>query len=269
MREQASLPDLRIGRRHLIGSVGLAAISAAIGATIPFGRFMPAGYVPIALAQDQGLDLPGKSPELAVLGDKPLVAETPAHLRDVAVPPPAIHFIRNTGLIPDPPTDPDAWSLTVDGEVAQPLTLTLAELKDRFENVTLQLVLECGGNGRSQFVPAAKGNPWATGGVGWAGWSGVRPKDWRGGGRGGGEGGVARGGGPAPPRSTPPTTVPTRICPAIRRSRRSPAAFGWRRRWSRTRSWPSPSMASRCPRCTARHYGWSCPAGPAQPARNG
>ena len=42
--------------------------------------------------------------------------------------------------------------------------MTLGELKGRFENVTYQLVLECGGNGRSQFVPAgASGNPWTDG----------------------------------------------------------------------------------------------------------
>ena len=53
----------------------------------------------------------------------------------------------------------------------------MGELKERFENVTHQLVLECGGNGRSQFVPAARGNPWTTGGVGCARWTGVRLKD--------------------------------------------------------------------------------------------
>ena len=58
-----------------------------------------------------------------------------------------------------------------------PLTLKLGELKERFENVTHDLVLECGGNGRTQFVPPARGNPWTTGGVGCARWTGVRLKD--------------------------------------------------------------------------------------------
>lgn len=166
-----------MGRRELLRGASLAAVSAAIGAVIPFGRFMPAGYVPVALAQEAGLDFPGKSPELVVLGDKPLVAETPAHLLDDEVTPTAVHYIRNNGQLPEPVADPDAWTIVVDGEIERPLTMSLGELKGRFENVTYQLVLECGGNGRSQFVPAAKGNPWTTGGVGCARWTGVRLKD--------------------------------------------------------------------------------------------
>jgi sulfite oxidase len=164
-------------RRSLLKGASLAAISAALGAAIPFGRFMPQGYIPVALAQDAKLDFPGKSSELMVIGDRPLVAETPAHLLDDDVTPIDVHYIRNNGEIPEPPADPDAWELSVEGEVDTPLNLSLGELKDRFENVTLQLVLECGGNGRTQFVPAARGNPWTTGGVGCARWTGVRLKD--------------------------------------------------------------------------------------------
>jgi DMSO/TMAO reductase YedYZ molybdopterin-dependent catalytic subunit len=176
-RGQARAVAAALGRRRLLRGTGLAALSAAIGAAIPFGRFLPAGYVPVALAQDVAFDFAGKSPELVVLGDKPLVAETPAHLLDHEITPTAVHYIRNNGLIPEPPADPDAWTITIDGEVERPLTLSLGELRSRFENVTLRLVLECGGNGRSQFVPAAKGNPWTTGGVGCASWTGVRLKD--------------------------------------------------------------------------------------------
>jgi sulfite oxidase len=164
-------------RRKMLKGASLAALSAAIGATIPFGRFMPQGYIPVALAQDTKLDFPGKSSELMVIGDRPLVAETPAYLLDDDVTPIEVHYIRNNGEIPEPPADPDAWEISIDGEVGTALNLTLGELKDRFENVTLQLVLECGGNGRTQFVPAARGNPWTTGGVGCARWTGVRLKD--------------------------------------------------------------------------------------------
>jgi sulfite oxidase len=174
-------PDLTgalgLGRRGVLKGAGLAAMSAALGAAIPFGRFLPEGYVPVALAQDVRLDFPGKSPELVVLGDKPLVVETPAHLLDDEVTPIGVHYIRNNGQIPEPPADPEVWELAIDGEVDTPLSLTLGELRERFENVTHNLVLECGGNGRTQFVPPARGNPWTTGGVGCARWTGVRLKD--------------------------------------------------------------------------------------------
>jgi hypothetical protein len=49
-----------LGRRRVLEGVSLAAMSAAIGAAIPFGRFMPEGYMPVALAQEAKLDIPGK-----------------------------------------------------------------------------------------------------------------------------------------------------------------------------------------------------------------
>jgi sulfite oxidase len=166
-----------LGRRSVLKGASLTALSAALGVAVPFGRFMPEGYVPVALAQEARLDFPGKAAELVVLGDRPLVTETPAHLLDDEVTPTSVHFIRNNGQIPEPPADPAAWELTVDGEVDAPLTLRLGELKERFENVTHDLVLECGGNGRTQFAPPARGNPWTTGGVGCARWTGVRLRD--------------------------------------------------------------------------------------------
>jgi DMSO/TMAO reductase YedYZ molybdopterin-dependent catalytic subunit len=39
------------------------------------------------------------------------------------------------------------------------------------------MVLECGGNGRSAFVPPPSGNPWTQGGVGCAEWTGVSLAD--------------------------------------------------------------------------------------------
>lgn len=176
-RDDQGQTAVGLERRRVLKSASLVALSTALGAVIPFGRFMPKGYIPVALAQEARLEFPGKTPELVVLGDRPLVAETPAHLLDDEVTPTSVHFIRNNGQIPESPADPAAWELTIDGEVSTPLTLKLGELKERFENVTHSLVLECGGNGRTQFVPPARGNPWTTGGVGCARWSGVRLKD--------------------------------------------------------------------------------------------
>jgi DMSO/TMAO reductase YedYZ molybdopterin-dependent catalytic subunit len=168
---------LAFGRRGLLKGASLAAVGAVIGAVLPFGRSMPGGYIPLALAQDAKLNFPGKSTDLMILGDRPLVAETPATLLDADVTPTDVHFIRNNGTIPDVPAEPDAWQLVIDGEVDKPLTITLGDLKKRFPTVTYQLMLECGGNGRAQFQPPAKGNPWTTGGVGCARWTGIRLRD--------------------------------------------------------------------------------------------
>lgn len=157
---------------------GLGSMSALLGAEIVFGPNMPAGMIPAALANsDQPFKIPGKHPELVVLNDRPINAETPAHLLDDAITPADRLFVRNNGIPPAKP-DASAWTLSIEGEsVVTPKTFTLAELKEKFEHHTLQLTIECGGNGRSEFNPPAKGNQWSTGAVGCPQWTGVRVAD--------------------------------------------------------------------------------------------
>jgi hypothetical protein len=65
-------------RRGFLTRGGLAAMSAAVGASIPFAHLMPGGLIPAALAQsDQPFVIPGKE-GLIVLNDRPINAETPA-----------------------------------------------------------------------------------------------------------------------------------------------------------------------------------------------
>lgn len=171
------------GRRRFIHKSSLLALSAALGAQIPFGRFLPDGLIPVALAASdapvsESLAAFGKRPDLVILGDRPFVAETPAHLLDDDVTPIDKMFLRNNGLTPAPTPDPDAWVLRIDGEaVKAPREYTLKELKTRFTPVTLQIGIECGGNGRAGFHPPAKGNQWTYGGVGFPEWTGIRLAD--------------------------------------------------------------------------------------------
>ena len=178
-----------VSRRGFLGGAGLAAMSAAVGGTIVHHAHMPGGLIPAAFAQEakkdtpaatpppaagpQKLNFPGKDSGLVVLGDKPLVAETPEHLLDDDTTPTSKFFIRNNGLLPDPAKDLDGWKLTIDGEVNKPLEITLGELKKRTPARTYRMVLECGGNGRSFFTPQARGNQWTNGGAGCAEWTGI------------------------------------------------------------------------------------------------
>ena len=164
-----------LGRRGFLKGAGLAAVTASLGAALPFGRLFPSGLIPAALAADGDLVIAGKD-GLIVLNDRPLNAETPPHLLDDDVTPNARYFVRNNGIPPET-VDPDAWTLTVDGEVHRPLRLTIGELKSRFEVVRLKLQHECGGNGRAAFDPPARGNQWTYGAVGNAEWTGVRYGD--------------------------------------------------------------------------------------------
>ena len=150
---------------------------AAVGASLPpVGAALAQGTAPAAPKGPKLLEMEGKA-RLAVLGDKPLVAETQAELMDDSVTPTDKLFVRNNGQVPDITGDPKAWKIKIDGEVNTPLELTVGELMSRFPNVTYQLMLECGGNGRSFFSPEARGNQWTNGGAGCPQWTGVRLAD--------------------------------------------------------------------------------------------
>lgn len=164
-------------RRGFLRGSGLLSMSAALGMTIPFAHLMPGGLIPAAFAAPNAPDtIPGKE-GLIVLNDRPLNAETPAHLLDDEVTPNRYLFIRNNGLPPEN-VDPDSWRLEITGESClRTQSFSIADLRARFEEVTLQLQLECGGNGRSEFVPAASGNQWTTGAIGCPNFTGVRLRD--------------------------------------------------------------------------------------------
>jgi len=161
-------------RRGFLKGAGLATMAAMVGATIPFHRLMPSGLIPVALAEEP-LRLQGKD-GLIVLNDRPVNAECPPELLDADVTPTTRHFVRNNGALPAV-LDAASWSVMVDGEVDFPLNLSITDLRRNFEVVTLQLQLECGGNGRAFFEPKAKGNQWTLGAVACSEWTGVRLAD--------------------------------------------------------------------------------------------
>ncbi len=166
-------------RRGFLQKSGLLAMSAAVGAAIPFAHLMPRGLIPAAIAQSNApFEIPGKE-GLIILNDRPVNAETPAHLLDDEVTPAKYLFVRNNGRPPAMSTiDPDEWTLTIGGEsAARETSFTVSELKARFKHHTYQLQLECGGNGRSEFVPPASGNQWSVGAIGCPEWTGVRLRD--------------------------------------------------------------------------------------------
>lgn len=166
-----------LSRRGFLKNSGLLAMTTALGMGIPFSRFMPAGLIPAAFAAEGSpLVIPGKD-GLIVLNDRPINAETPAHLLDDAITPNNRMFIRNNGIAPDN-IDPSSWQLEIGGESAErSATFTITKLRERFKTVSLQLQLECGGNGRSEFVPNASGNQWTTGAIGCPVFTGVRLRD--------------------------------------------------------------------------------------------
>jgi len=164
-------------RRKFIKKTALSSMAVLIGTEIVFGEMIPSGYQPLALQDPDPFKLFAKDKGMVVLNDKPWNIEAQAHLLDEKITSNKYMFIRNNGIIPEN-IDAKNWSVTFDGEsVIRPKTYTLEELKTKFKSHTYQLTLECGGNGRSEFDPPAKGNQWTVGAISCATWTGVRLKD--------------------------------------------------------------------------------------------
>ncbi len=164
-------------RRNFIKKATLSSLTVVIGSEIVFGNMLPKGYIPLAVQDPDPFKLFNKDAEMVVLNDRPWNMEAKAHLLNEKITSNKFMFIRNNGKIPENITIAN-WTITFDGEsVKTPKTYTLQELKTKFEQHTYQLTLECGGNGRSEFDPPAKGNQWTIGAVSCARWTGVRLKD--------------------------------------------------------------------------------------------
>ncbi len=176
MKEKTNNKSYSSRRSFIRRSVKVAA-GSLLGMPVVFADKLPCGMSLVGLELFNDVVPPGKSKEMIVLNERPWNAETPPHLLDPTVTPADLFFVRNNGRIPENISE-ENWTLTIEGEAAkQTKTYTLKELKEGFKNYSYHLVLECGGNGRSEFNPGAKGNQWSLGAVGCSKWTGVRLKD--------------------------------------------------------------------------------------------
>tara|TARA_R110002050_G_scaffold159350_2_gene288786 strand:+ start:3616 stop:4836 length:1221 start_codon:yes stop_codon:yes gene_type:complete len=164
-------------RRSFVAKSGLSTLATLLGVDIVYKELIPKGYIPVALQEIDPFALFKKDEAMVVLNDKPWNMEAQAHLLNDTVTPNKYMFIRNNGLLPEN-IEESSWELKIDGEsVVEPKSYSLSDLKTKFKHHTYQLTLECGGNGRSEFNPPAKGNQWTIGAVSCAKWTGVRLKD--------------------------------------------------------------------------------------------
>ena len=71
-----------------------------------------------------------------------------------------------------PFVDASQWALSINGAVEKPRSFTLAELQSRPAR-TLAVTIECAGDGRALLAPRPLSQPWLTGAVGNAEWTGT------------------------------------------------------------------------------------------------
>jgi sulfite oxidase len=148
-----------LSRRTFVIQMGTAAI--LLGGGLP------------AVGQTPPTPIVGKE-KLIIRSPRPLNAEAPLKELTSEVTSYDLFFVRNN--YDGPEMDPAQYVLRVDGEVENPLTLKLDDLR-RMEQVTQTITLECAGNGRSFHRPRATGIQWEYGAVGTALWQGVRLAD--------------------------------------------------------------------------------------------
>jgi DMSO/TMAO reductase YedYZ molybdopterin-dependent catalytic subunit len=114
--------------------------------------------------------------KMRVMSQKPLNAETPNQYLRSWITANKVFFDRNQGQIPEKSIPLSGWSLTIEGEVKNPLVLSFDHIY-RMPKAIVSNTIECSGNSRSLLDEKAAGNPWTIGGVGNAVWGGVWLKE--------------------------------------------------------------------------------------------
>lgn len=107
---------------------------------------------------------------LHTITTEPYNAETPhaALMKDIT--PTDLFYVRNHFAVPI--IDAGDWALELGGAVEKPLQFSLLEIQ-KLPPKTLNVILECAGNGRSTLNPAPNGTPWNLGAVSQARFTGT------------------------------------------------------------------------------------------------
>ena len=163
-----------------------AAILAGIGGTVALSRFfggrdLLASILPNAWAAEATLApelvrYPQKT-DLILLTDRPPQLETPLRYFTTDLTPNEAFYVRwHLSGIPTS-VDTRTFRLEVSGHVRKPLSLSLQDLRSKFEPVSVVALCQCAGNSRSLFEPRVPGGQWGNGAMSNARWKGVRLKD--------------------------------------------------------------------------------------------
>jgi len=166
---------LRMSRRFLLSQAG--AMGLALASHRAFAG--PAVNLPLPGGPDArpiATDFPEKG-AMILQRSRPPLLETPFEVFDQGVFTPNDRFyVRWHWAVIPTEIDVASFRLTVRGQVATPLSLSLADLL-AMPRVELAAVNQCSGNSRGLFQPRVPGGQWANGAMGNALWTGVRLKD--------------------------------------------------------------------------------------------
>ena len=178
MSRSSNATAAALSRRQFVHRAVLAAAAAA--PLLP-GALAAAAEV-TTLPFDNGerplVKYPQKRP-LMRLTTRPPQLETPfAVFNEGILTPNDAFFVRyHLTISPPPMTLLEKFQLEIKGNVKTPLTLSVADLKSKFEPVEVVAVNQCSGNSRGFSEPRVSGGQVGHGSMGNARWRGVRLKD--------------------------------------------------------------------------------------------
>src|SRR4051812_19993366 len=112
-------------------------------------------------------DLAGARAALQMINPAPYNAEAPPEALTGEITPTEFHYVRSNFSVPA-----HDGTLEVGGAVANPLTLTLDDLR-ALPAHERAVTLECAGNGRLEMRPLPIGEPWGDYAVSTARWTGA------------------------------------------------------------------------------------------------
>lgn len=166
---------LKQSRRNFLSTLTRAGVYAAGGSLLRPALSALADDDPV-LAGRPLVRYPEKT-DLILLTSRPPQLETPMKYFTRAITPNEAFFVRYH-VTPIPTrVDLATWRLKVGGVVERPLELSIDDLKNQFDSVTVTAVAQCSGNSRGRFSPRVFGGQWGDGAMGCATWTGVRLRD--------------------------------------------------------------------------------------------
>ncbi len=164
-------------RRRFLRTAALAGAGGLMAGRVVHALADETVALPFANGERRLAKFPQKRP-LILLTTRPPQLETPfsAFNEGIFTPNDAFFVRYHHAQIPTS-IDHVTFSLEIKGKVNSPLTLSLADLKSKFEPVEVVAVNQCSGNSRGFSSPRVAGGQMGNGAMGNARWKGVRLKD--------------------------------------------------------------------------------------------
>jgi DMSO/TMAO reductase YedYZ molybdopterin-dependent catalytic subunit len=160
----------------LAGLSGSVALTRVLGGRDLFANLVPEAWAADTASAPELVRYPQKT-ELILLTDRPPQLETPLGYFTTDLTPNDAFYVRwHLSGIPTS-VDTRTFRLEVGGHVKTPLSLSLQDLRTKFEPMSLVALCQCAGNSRSLFEPRVPGGQWGNGAMSNARWKGVRLKD--------------------------------------------------------------------------------------------